>query len=163
MSNYSINVTIGGVKLSFLVDTGAAVSLIDGKMWDNIQQLKDTVKLNPVTTWLVGVDGLPLQVQGSVLITLSVMGLTVDQELIVADSLTSQGILGMDFLESHRRILDLTDGKLSTGGRSIPLIPRVTNYDVAQVEVTVEKCFQLQQPGRWRLWGLSTTAVKAHG
>jgi len=40
VSNYSINVTIRGVKLSFLVDTGAAVSFIDGKIWDTIQQLK---------------------------------------------------------------------------------------------------------------------------
>ena len=65
--------TIGGVKLSFLVDTGAAVSFIDGKMWDNIQQLKDTTRL-------MGVDGVPLQARGLALITLSIMRLTVDQK-----------------------------------------------------------------------------------
>ena len=75
VSNYSIIVTIGGIKQSFLVDTSTAVSLIDGKMWDNIQQLKDTVKLNPVTTRLLGVDGVPLQVR----LALITLGLTVDQ------------------------------------------------------------------------------------
>ena len=138
VSNYSINMTVGGDKLSFLVDTGAAVFLIDGKMWDNIQQRKDTVKLNPVTTRLVGVDGVSLHVRGSALITLFIMGLTIDQTLIVTDSLTSQGILGLGFLESHYCILDLAQGKLSTGGRHIPLNPRATSHDVAQ---TVEETF----------------------
>ena len=38
VSNYSIRVNVGGVWVSF---TGAAVSLIDGKVWNNITQLKD--------------------------------------------------------------------------------------------------------------------------
>ena len=102
VSNYSISARIGGAWVSFLVDTGAAVSLIDGKVWDSIKPLKDTVHLNPVTTRLVGVDGVPLKVRGSAVINLSLMGLKVNQTLIVEDSLASQGILGIDFLGTHR-------------------------------------------------------------
>ena len=107
MSNYSIKVNVGGVWVSFLVDTGAAVSLIDGKVWNNITQLKDKVTLNPFTIQLVGVDGVPLQVQGSASVKLFLKGLMMDKNLIVAESLTLEGILGVDFLESNHYILDL--------------------------------------------------------
>ena len=34
--NYSISANISGAWVSFLVDTGASVSLIDGKVWDSL-------------------------------------------------------------------------------------------------------------------------------
>ena len=49
----------------------------------------------------------------------------------------------MDFLESQYCILDLAEGRLSTGGRHIPLNTLATNHDVAQVEVTVEETFSI--------------------
>ena len=154
VSNYSISARIGGAWVSFLVDTGAAVSLIDGKVWDSIKPLKDTVHLNPVTTRLVGVDGVPLKVRGSAVINLSLMGLKVNQTLIVADSLTSQGILGMDFLESNHCILDLADGKLSTGGKTIPLDPLHIGMQAAvQVDVTVEENFVIEAESEMEIMG----------
>ena len=71
VSNYSQKVCVKGVWVSFLVDTGAAVSLIDGRVWDS---MSNTVKVNLVTTRLVGVDGVPLQVRGSAVLSLSVCG-----------------------------------------------------------------------------------------
>ena len=41
VSKYSLNVYISGVCVPFLVDTGAAASLIDGKVWDSIKVLSD--------------------------------------------------------------------------------------------------------------------------
>ena len=95
VSNYSLKVCIKGVWISFLVDTGATVSLVNGRVWDSI---KDALKLNPVGMRLVGVDGAPLQVRGSKTVRFSVCGLTIEQKFIVADS-----------------------RKLSAGGQSIPL------------------------------------------
>ena len=130
--------------MSFLVDTGAAVLLINGKVWDSITHLKDKVALNPFTTRLVGVDGIPLQVRGSAVVKLSLKELMVDQNLIVADSLTSEGILGMDFLESNHCILDIAEGKLSTGGKTIPLDPCHSNIQASIcTEVTVDETFTI--------------------
>jgi len=57
VSNYALSAKIGGVAwVSFLVDTGAAVSLIDAKVWDSIKPLKHSINLNSVTTRLGGVD-----------------------------------------------------------------------------------------------------------
>ena len=64
VSKYSLNVYISGVYVPFLVDTGAAASLIDGKVWNSIKVLSDTLKLNLVNTRFVDVDGVPLQVRG---------------------------------------------------------------------------------------------------
>ena len=44
---------------------GAAVSLIYGDMWDSIK-LSAACNIDPVSTWLVGVDGIPLKVRWSV-------------------------------------------------------------------------------------------------
>ena len=49
---------------------------------------------------------------GAAIVRLSMQGPAIDQEMIVADSLTSEGILGLDFLESNQCILDLQDIKL---------------------------------------------------
>ena len=138
LSNYSLRLYIKGVWVPFLVDTGAAVSLIDGRVWHN---MNGAVKLNPVNLHLVGVDGVPLKVRGS---TLPLCGLTIDQNFIVADALTSQGILGIDFLESNHCILDLAAGKLSAGGRSIPLDPNHVGKQVsACTEITAEETFTI--------------------
>ena len=62
--------------------------------------------------------------------------------MIVADSLTSQGILGLDFLESNQCILDLAKGKLSTCGKNIPLHPHYGKQTaVVHSELSVEETF----------------------
>jgi len=151
MSNYSLRLYIKGIWVSFLVDTGAAVSLIDGRVWDS---MNGTVKLNPVNLHLVGVDGVPLKVQRSTLIRLPLCGLKIDQNFIVADALTSQGILSMNFLESSHCILDLAEGKLSAGGRSIPLDPPHVGKQVsACTEVTAEETFTIAPVSEMEIMG----------
>ena len=65
VSNYSVDVYMSKVLVSFLVETRAAVSLIYGDMWDSIK-LSVACNIDPVSSWLVGVDGIPLKVRGSV-------------------------------------------------------------------------------------------------
>ena len=154
VSKYSLNVYINGICVLFLVDTGAAASLIDGKVWDSIKVLSDTLKLNPVNTRFVGVDGVPLQVRGSAVIGLSIQGLIVNQKVIVADSLTSQGILGMDFLESNHCTLDLSKGMISTGGKNIPLDPHHgSELAVVNTEVSVEETFTIAALSEMEIMG----------
>ena len=64
------------------------------------------------------------------------------QILIVAVSLTSQGILRINFLESYHCILDLANGTLSTGGKTVSLDSlHGTTQAAVQADVTVEKTF----------------------
>ena len=53
------------VSVSFLVDTGAGVSPLNGRVWDRVK-LND-IKIEATEYHnLVGVDGHPIQVHGSV-------------------------------------------------------------------------------------------------
>ena len=69
-------------------------------MWDHLKP-SDHPKLTPVRTCLVGADGSPLQTQGSTAVELTISGKTFKQELIIVNSLTSEGILGLNFLEAN--------------------------------------------------------------
>ena len=105
ISNYTMCARVFGNEISFLVDTGAAVSLVSREVWDRIKPTP-APRMNPVGLWLVGVDGAPLHVQGSVIVELNILGQTLQQELIVVNALTSEGILGLNFLEANNCVLD---------------------------------------------------------
>ena len=76
-------------------------------------------------------------------------GLTIDQNFIVANALTSQG---MDFLESNHS--DLAEGKLSAGGYSIPLDPHCVGKQVsAYTEITAEETFTIGPVSEMEIMG----------
>ena len=141
VSNYSVTVDVGGDQVPFLIDTGAAVSLIRGDVWDRIKPC-NAPKVEPANTRLVGVDGAPLQVRGSVMVQLVVAGQPFEQKVIIADSLTSQGILGLDFLEANQCVLNLAQGELLTHGKNIPLATQpLKNSVLTQVEIAARETF----------------------
>ena len=72
--------------LSFLVDTGAGVSLLCGDIWEKAVPRGSACDYQG-TCRLVGVDGIPIKVRGAA---------SVD---MVEGHITAEGILGMDFLE----------------------------------------------------------------
>jgi len=67
VSNNTVSAHVFGNDISFLVDTGVAMSLISSDIWDRIKP-SSAPAVNPVSLRLVGVDGAPLQIQGSVTI-----------------------------------------------------------------------------------------------
>jgi len=130
-----------GNRVLFLVDTGAAVSLINNEVWDHIKP-SNPPKLKPVNMKLVGVDGSPMQVQGSVVVDLRISDQVFQQEVIIANSLTSEGILGINFLEANGCILDLSQGEIVSRGARISLCARNSTIPTAeQVTVTVQQTF----------------------
>ena len=62
VSNYTMGAYVFGSRVSFLIDTGAAVLLISTEVWDRIKPV-DAPKLDLINIKLVGVDGVPLQVK----------------------------------------------------------------------------------------------------
>ena len=59
VSSYLLSCRICNNPVSFLVDTGAGVSLLSKPVWDKINPTK--AGLNPIVTHrLVGVDGVPI-------------------------------------------------------------------------------------------------------
>ena len=143
VSNYSIPAFVFGSQVLFLVDTGATVSLISSEVWNRIKPANPP-ELKPVNMKLVGVDGSPMQVQGSVIVDLNLSDQAFQQEVIVANSLTSEGILGINFLEANGCVLDLSQGELVSHSTRVSLCARNSTILTAeQVTVTVQETFTM--------------------
>ena len=109
--------------VSFLVDTGAGVSLLRGDVWD--RAMPGNMKMELKGTYrLVGVDGIPINVRGTVSAKVSLETLTFKQQFVIADGITAEAILGMDFLEVNKCVLDICKVELVTKDKGmIPLLP----------------------------------------
>lgn len=100
-----VDVKLFGNTCSFLVDTGAAVSLISLDVW---KQLSAPVTLEPlVKQRLVSVSGSPLEVAGSARVTIVIGGTGFEVTVIVVDGVAAEGILGLDFLQLHQCSIDI--------------------------------------------------------
>ena len=89
---------------------------------------------------LVGVDGAPLEILGIGSVLLQLRHTTFRISVVIADSLTVEGILGLDFVEEHKCVIDtgqwtllLPEGKL-TLPLATPKIPTVNQCAVVLPE-----------------------------
>lgn len=121
---YKVEGLVGMIPISFLLDTGASVTLLRKDTWERVKA-GNTLQLSQ---WagqrLVGVDGSPLQVFGQAEVELTLVGKQFLSKVLVVSPLTTEAILGLDFLQEHRATIDLGNRKLLIGrdqGTSVPL------------------------------------------
>ena len=105
--SYCVTGVIQTVPVTFVLDTGAAVSLIRENIWVRISRAA-SVRLPELQPWkskrLVGVNGSPLSVRGfgKVQVFLDGRNTLAEVTLLVTNDLTIQkAILGLDFVEMH--------------------------------------------------------------
>ena len=127
---------VNGVRVRFLVDTGASVSLLHSDVWHRISA--SHAALQP---WsgprLVGVDGSELRVCGYVKLALKIGTASVSNPVVVVDTLTAEGILGMDFLRHHQCNINIPDNSLTLSqlGITVPLqTPTTKTYSVSLID-----------------------------
>ena len=94
------------------------------------------------TDRLVGVDGIPINVCGTVSVKISLETLTFNQKFVIADGITAEAILGMDFLEANKCVFNIFKGELVAKDKGmIPLQPHSSSerscHKVNLVETTV--------------------------
>ena len=101
---------------------------------------------------LVGVDGSCLQVQGLVTVEFTMSGIF-SQELIVANTLTSEGILGLNFLEANECVLDLHQGEMCSCGAKICLHAKgLQGQTTAQVNIVLPENFTIAATSGTPIW-----------
>eukprot|EP00731_Ephydatia_muelleri_P006147 Em0003g395a len=121
-NSYIVKGQFNGVNTHFVVDTGAAITLIRKDVWcragGSSGELKQMPKLR-----LVAVDGHPLEVLGATSCNIQLGGHTFLADVIVMEALTEEGVLGLDFLEAHNCTIQTGQKRLTLGnsGISIPL------------------------------------------
>ena len=114
---YRVKGSIYGVPVSFLLDTGAVVTLLREDKWKEISAGGER-RLRPWSTQrLVGVDGSPLDIRGCAAVDFVVADESFTVEVVVIGSLTSEAILGLDFLREVGVTMDLKDKQLIIADR----------------------------------------------
>ena len=111
ISSYFVLGFVYECPLSFLVDTGAGVSLLCGDIWEKAVPRGSACDYQGACR-LVGMDGIPINVCRAASVDVTVEGHTLSHQFIIADHITAKGILGMNFLEKNKCILDLCKGRI---------------------------------------------------
>ena len=99
---------VDGCPLKFLIDTGAAVTLVSIEMF---QKFPNKTDLQPSVYTICGADGKHLNVLGQGTMEITLGPLRVMHNVIVAD-IQATAILGIDFLSKHDCKLDISAQKL---------------------------------------------------
>ena len=92
---------------SFLIDTGAAVTLVSRRVWDHCQ-VSSQYSLQPWTKQqLLGIDGSPLTVLGTTRVPLKFHIHFFQVDIVVVDGISEDAVLGMDFLQHNDCHIDI--------------------------------------------------------
>lgn len=107
--SYRLKGCIATLPIEFIIDTGAAVSLLRSDIWAKAAKLDSKLKLEEGTGQrLVGVSGIPLSIRGVGLVQLKFAEVPTPMAatFVIVDDLSVEAILGLDFLEQCRCVID---------------------------------------------------------
>ena len=104
---------LGGQRVSFLVDSGAAVSVVSY----DILPPSARSSMNGTPPLTIGANGIPLDVLGIVNVMVDLETIKVHHDFVVARKLTVECLLGMDFLSRHGAVIDCSNCKLTLAVR----------------------------------------------
>ena len=121
---YQLEGTVNQTPTSFVLDTGAAVTLLRLDHWNQTE----TTQLKP---WdganLISANGSPITVHGTVTVVLNFAGVNFPTQVVVVDGLTAGAILGLDFLEAHECTIHIEKKLLMLLKHNLSLPLRRTN------------------------------------
>ena len=128
---YNVKVYVNNLSIQIVLDTGAAVTLLKKDIWDKLHF--SSADLEQWTRQpLVDVEGTPLNVHGTMELELKMGEEIFQTKVIVADGLTAELILGLDFLEEHNCTIEI-------GRKTLHFIDRGTS-------VTLQGCGEVTMP-----------------
>ena len=146
-TDYHLQGTIEGIPARFLVDTGATTSVLCKDVWTKIDRQTGCTLTEVAGKKLVGVEGSPLKVLGAANVHVVLEQQQFDVCFLVADSLTTEAILGRDFLRDNHCVIDVGRNliKFDTAGLTLKLLCSPGDSQIAHVSVMVDSV--LQVPG----------------
>ena len=122
---------------SFLFDTGAEISII------NINSLKDNITLINEKTDIMGIGGVVIKTLGLCYLTFKFKDDYIKHAFHVLPEnypFSSDGILGFDFMESHKILIDCGKHIISLGNKE--LTTELKNNTIIEENLTQEKIME---------------------
>ena len=117
-SIFSVNGCIHTTPIKFMLDSGAAVSVVS-------HHIVRHIPITAIETIAVGANGSPLDIIGQVSADILLGEFATNQKFIVVRNLAIDCLLGADCLRTHGAILDCCNNTLSFGGNTGTSIPIV--------------------------------------
>ena len=118
---YHVVGLIYGVQVCFMLDTGAAISLLRKDVWNDTGG-DGGHQLSP---WagpkLVGVEVTPLEVHGVATMEIALAGKYFQVDFVVVVLLRTQSILGLDFMEGNQCVVNAGQKTLHLRGLGVPI------------------------------------------
>ena len=118
-------------NISFLIDTGASVTIISPTIYNKLPQGKRP-KLKPIDTTMTAADGKNINCMGTGWFHLTIDQTTYQHQIWVAD-INLNAILGLDFLNKHECSLDLHKGEIQFN--ELPESPYETTNEIKCCQV----------------------------
>lgn len=123
---------VPGRQTRMLVDTGSAVTIVREDVWRETMQ-SDWGQLAAPLHPTVAANGQELDLRGQSEVMICVGGLAKRHTVLVARGLTQECLLGPDYLQKHRCVVDLDKRILCAGGSVVSFISQIDNGTNAAV------------------------------
>ncbi len=120
---HSTAITVSGflykTPVTMLVDTGSAVTIVGEHIWKRAcgDRHIDEAPTSPIVT----ANGDPLALLGRSEVSLTIGGLVVRYPVLIAKNLVQECILGADFLECFKCIVNIDQRILTVSGTAVPM------------------------------------------
>ena len=120
---------VDGVPVCFRIVTGARRTLISKKKFDEVTQRSHNKVLKLEGKNLNTAKGMPLSRQGTVNAHVHMGPVEVKHEISVAE-INDEGIIGADFLRSHRCAIDVSESEFKVQGQRTKGVAETLNTSI---------------------------------
>lgn len=150
------------IRVSMLLDTGAACCLMPHALFREVNRLKPSLKLTPSRASLCGISGTPLEIRGMTTMDVEINGQYVLVQFAVAEHV-DEVVLGMDFLRENAVGWNLPTGELILQGGRTVFAQRAVVVNTAQpVTHRVRLAKPVQVPANSLVWASVSVTKKGH-
>ena len=109
---------VGNVAIDMLLDTGSAVTLIHKRLLDRVDKGK---RMYEAKERVISANGQPLQILGTCQVRIRLGGINTYHNVLVANDITQDCLIGVDFLAKNNCLIDFESGLVKAGNRDVSM------------------------------------------
>ena len=119
-SGLYLNCKVNGIPVESLIDTGATLTIISIRLWDQIKQCRSS-RLEQYDTQVFTASRESVEIKGKTTVFIDIGRMQYTCQVVVADT-DVELIMGLDFLKTNECQIDVVQNILSIHGESFELL-----------------------------------------